>query len=206
MYIAIYTLRILYGNTIDLISIYLVILRLRLAVSQQTWGIHHMPFYCWSTVFDAGPTLNRHWVNALCFLGIWPLLLAAVVFWCCLSQLFFAVGLWFLLSRSVDYWLGWTSLLSVIRHSPHAVLMLIHRLRRWPNIKSTMGECQPRVFWVSGRCCWLLAAVVFCCWLSQLFFAVGLWFLLSRSVDYWLGWTSPLSWLPAVAHSVCCGS
>ena len=28
-----------------------------------------MPFQCWSTVFDAGPTLKQHWVNASCFLG-----------------------------------------------------------------------------------------------------------------------------------------
>ena len=24
-----------------------------------------MLFQCWSTVFDAGPTLKQHWVNAL---------------------------------------------------------------------------------------------------------------------------------------------
>ena len=28
-----------------------------------------MPFQCWSIVFDAGPTLKQHWVNALCLLG-----------------------------------------------------------------------------------------------------------------------------------------
>ena len=27
------------------------------------------------------------------------------------------------------------------RHSPNAVLMLAHRLRRWPNIKTALGEC-----------------------------------------------------------------
>ena len=28
-----------------------------------------------------------------------------------------------------------------IRHSPNAVSMLAHRLRRWPNIKTALGEC-----------------------------------------------------------------
>ena len=28
-----------------------------------------MLFYCWSTVFDAGPTLKQHRVNDPCFLG-----------------------------------------------------------------------------------------------------------------------------------------
>ena len=27
------------------------------------------------------------------------------------------------------------------RHSPNTVLMLDHRLRRWPNIKQALGEC-----------------------------------------------------------------
>ena len=26
-----------------------------------------MLFQCWSTVFDAGPTLKQHWVNALAY-------------------------------------------------------------------------------------------------------------------------------------------
>ena len=28
-----------------------------------------MPFQCWPTVFDAGPALKPHWVNASCPLG-----------------------------------------------------------------------------------------------------------------------------------------
>ena len=35
----------------------------------QTRGIHPMPFKYWPTVFDAGPTLEQHWVNASCLLG-----------------------------------------------------------------------------------------------------------------------------------------
>ena len=27
------------------------------------------------------------------------------------------------------------------KHSPNAVSMLAHRLRRWPNIETTLGEC-----------------------------------------------------------------
>ena len=29
-----------------------------------------MLFQCWPTVFDAGPTLKQHWVNAPCILEI----------------------------------------------------------------------------------------------------------------------------------------
>ena len=28
-----------------------------------------------------------------------------------------------------------------MRHSPNVVSMLAHRLRRWPNIDTTLGEC-----------------------------------------------------------------
>ena len=38
--------------------------------SQQTRGIHPMLFKCWATVFDAGPTLKQHRLNASCLLGI----------------------------------------------------------------------------------------------------------------------------------------
>ena len=29
-----------------------------------------MVFLCWSTVYDAGPTLNQHWFNVLCLLDL----------------------------------------------------------------------------------------------------------------------------------------
>ena len=29
-----------------------------------------MLFECWSTIYDAGPTLKRHWVNVSCLLDI----------------------------------------------------------------------------------------------------------------------------------------
>ena len=32
-------------------------------------GIHPMLFQCWPSVFDAGPTLKQHWVNAPCLLA-----------------------------------------------------------------------------------------------------------------------------------------
>ena len=38
--------------------------------TQQTRVIHPMLFYCWSTIFDAGPTLKQHWVKASCLLDI----------------------------------------------------------------------------------------------------------------------------------------
>ena len=37
---------------------------------QQTQGIHPGLFYCWSTVFDAGPVLKLHRVNAWCLRGV----------------------------------------------------------------------------------------------------------------------------------------
>ena len=40
--------------------------------SQQTRDIHPMLFQCWPIVFDAGPTLKQHWVNAPCYLGFHP--------------------------------------------------------------------------------------------------------------------------------------
>ena len=30
---------------------------------------HAELFQCWHTVFDGGPTLQQHWVNAPCLLG-----------------------------------------------------------------------------------------------------------------------------------------
>ena len=36
--------------------------------SQQTRGIHPMLFQCYPTVFDAGPTLQQHWINTVCLL------------------------------------------------------------------------------------------------------------------------------------------
>ena len=43
------------------------LIRVHLAI-QQTRGIHTMLFQCWPTVFDAGPTVRRHWVNDPCLL------------------------------------------------------------------------------------------------------------------------------------------
>ena len=40
--------------------------------SQQIRDIHPMLFQCWPTVFDAGPTLKQHWVNAPCLTGRCP--------------------------------------------------------------------------------------------------------------------------------------
>ena len=35
---------------------------------------------------------------------------------------------------------------TLTRHSPSAVLMLVQRLRRWPNIEPTLAECRPTMF------------------------------------------------------------
>ena len=39
---------------------------------QRTRRIDPMLVLCWTTVCDAGPTWNQHWVNAWCLLGIVP--------------------------------------------------------------------------------------------------------------------------------------
>ena len=38
--------------------------------AQQTRDIEPLLFQCWSTVYDAGPTLNQQWLNASCLLGV----------------------------------------------------------------------------------------------------------------------------------------
>ena len=38
-------------------------------ITQQTQHVKSMLFYRWSTVYNAGPTVNQHRFNALCLLG-----------------------------------------------------------------------------------------------------------------------------------------
>ena len=40
------------------------------AHSQQTRDVLPMLVYCWASVVDDGPTLNQHWLNVSCLLGI----------------------------------------------------------------------------------------------------------------------------------------
>ena len=37
--------------------------------TQQTRDIEPLLVQCWSTVYDAGPTLNQQWLNVSCLLG-----------------------------------------------------------------------------------------------------------------------------------------
>ena len=67
-------------------------------VCKHKRGIQPKLFQCWHTVFDAGPTLKQHWMNAPC-------------------------------------------LQTQTGHSPKAVSMVAHRLRRWSNIETALGEC-----------------------------------------------------------------
>ena len=39
---------------------------------RRTHDVESMLVYRWSSVYDAEPTLNRHWFNVLCRLGGWP--------------------------------------------------------------------------------------------------------------------------------------
>ena len=41
-----------------------------LLATQQTQNVQAMSVYRWSIVYDAGPTLNQHWLNVLRLLGI----------------------------------------------------------------------------------------------------------------------------------------
>ena len=40
-----------------------------LITTQQTRYIHQMFDQCWSTVYDVGPTLVKHWIYVSCLLG-----------------------------------------------------------------------------------------------------------------------------------------
>ena len=40
--------------------------KVKMAVSQLARGIDTILFYCWPTVYDVGPALKQHWVNASC--------------------------------------------------------------------------------------------------------------------------------------------
>ena len=37
---------------------------------QRTRDVYPMMVQCWPTVYDAGPTLNQHWFNVTCLLGM----------------------------------------------------------------------------------------------------------------------------------------
>ena len=39
-------------------------------LTQLAWDVDPMLVQCWSTVCDAGPTLNQHWFNVWCLLVI----------------------------------------------------------------------------------------------------------------------------------------
>ena len=40
--------------------------------SQQTQDAEPMLVWCWSSVYNAGPTSNQHWLKILCFLSCCP--------------------------------------------------------------------------------------------------------------------------------------
>ena len=47
--------------------------------SKTPADVDPMLVYCWSTVYDAGPTLSQHWVDVLCFLGHYNLCMIYIV-------------------------------------------------------------------------------------------------------------------------------
>ena len=75
--------------------------------SQQTRHIYPMFVQCWPTVYDAGPTLLKHWVDVSCLLGLEA-------------------------SKSSNSLNGCPA---SARRLPNAGSMLGRRLRLWPNIE-----------------------------------------------------------------------
>ena len=47
------------------------------ATIQQTRDIEPLLWQCWSTVYDAGPTLTQQWFNVSCLLGTPPTMLSS---------------------------------------------------------------------------------------------------------------------------------
>ena len=85
---------------------------------QQTRDIVPMLVQCWSTVYDAGPTLNQQWNNVSCLLGLM-----------CLTRLF-------------HVWRKWTSYaISASRQTRHIETMLGQLSRRWPSIEPALLQC-----------------------------------------------------------------
>ena len=87
--------------------------------TQQTQDIEPLLVQCWSTVYDAGSTLNQQFLNILCLLGRNNSHVGNPI---CIPDFF----TW------QDSYPANTSHWSIVG------LMLVHRLRRWPNIKPTM--------------------------------------------------------------------
>ena len=42
-----------------------------LGYSQETQDIDPMLSCCWANIVDGGPAIKQHWVNDLCFLGLY---------------------------------------------------------------------------------------------------------------------------------------
>ena len=81
--------------------------------TQQTQDIDPMLVQCWASVVDGGPTLDQHWVDVLCLLGIYQTK-----------------------SRAARIYLS-----SKRTHWNNVGLMLGQRCRRWANVKPTLFQC-----------------------------------------------------------------
>ena len=73
-----------------------------------------MLVHCWPAVYDVGPTLNQHCCNVSCLLGIY-------------QPNSYSIHTYFYSENT--------------RRSPNLVLLLAHRLWRWPYIKTTLRLC-----------------------------------------------------------------
>ena len=58
-----------YGILQNLIKTVSVMIHMLQNVTQRTPDVVPMLFYCLTAVFNFGPTLKQHWVNASCLLG-----------------------------------------------------------------------------------------------------------------------------------------
>ena len=104
-----------------------------------------MLFQCWSTVFDAGPTLKqRDWANSSCLLGAPCLCSTPVTFHrnghCPFSSNVFSLFSVTLI-KIVHAMNDKTVISPKTRYWTNAVLMLCQCRRRWTNIKSTLDRC-----------------------------------------------------------------
>ena len=64
-----------------------LLLYITFRTTQQTRDVDPMLVQCWSIVYDAGPTLNQHWVDGSCLLGNSHLTLSSLTLHCHLHPL-----------------------------------------------------------------------------------------------------------------------
>ena len=96
---------------------------------------------CWVNVCPPSTTAAQHWFKVSCLSGsilyrrVWKIAMAylnlhKVVCFFCIKYMYIREVCRLIVAHPAN-----------TGHSPYAVSMLGHRLRRWPNIKTASGEC-----------------------------------------------------------------